>query len=194
MRILIVFATTEGHTSKLVRFVAARLVGAGHQVQACDVGQSDPPNPAEFEAVLLAGSIHIGRYQERLISFARSHHAALNAMPTAFLSVSLSAAGDNPGDWAGLRNCVRRLEQETAWRPGAVHHAAGAMPFSAYGLLTKLVMRWIASRRRMRVTTSQDYDFTNYDVLGSFIDEFVMSFAKGRRETVANAGCAGDLC
>ena len=187
MRILIVFATTEGHTAKLARFVAARLVGAGHHVHVCDVGQLDPPGPAGFEAVLLAGSVHVGRYQPRLISFARVHHAALNAMPTAFLSVSLSAAGDNPGDWAGLRDCVRRLEQETAWSPGAVHHAAGAMPFSAYGLLTRLAMRWIASRRGMKVMMSRDYNFTNYDALGAFADEFAGTLVAGRGLTMVDA-------
>ena len=36
-----------------------------------------------------------------------------------------------------LRDCVEGLERDTLWRPGVVHHAAEAMPFSAYGFFTK---------------------------------------------------------
>ena len=94
-------------------------------------------------------------------------------MPNAFISVSLSAAGDNPSDLAGIRDCVDRLERETLWRPAAVHHASRAMRFSAYGFFTKLAIRYIARRRGKSVKTSEDYDLTNYAALEAFIDRFV---------------------
>ena len=57
-------------------------------------------------------------------------------IPSAFVSVSLSAAGPDPS-YLELRDCVEGLERDTLWRPGVVHHAAEAMPFSAYGFFTK---------------------------------------------------------
>jgi hypothetical protein len=57
-------------------------------------------------------------------------------IPNAFVSVSLSAAGPDPS-YLELRDCVEGLERDTLWRPGVVHHAAEAMPFSAYGFFTK---------------------------------------------------------
>jgi menaquinone-dependent protoporphyrinogen oxidase len=169
MRILIVFATTEGHTRKLAAFVAGRLRRGGHEVRVCDAAQSD--DFAGFEAALLFASLHLRRYQASLARFARENHAALNAVASAFVSVSLSAAGDpcHPG----LRDCVERLEHDTLWRPSVVHHAAGAMPFSAYSFFVKLVIKLIARRHGMLVKTSQDYDLTDYAALGAFIDRFV---------------------
>jgi menaquinone-dependent protoporphyrinogen IX oxidase len=53
-----------------------------------------------------------------------------------------------------------------------VHHAGGAMPFSAYGFFTKLAIRYIARRRGKNVKTSEDYDLTDYTALETFIDRF----------------------
>jgi menaquinone-dependent protoporphyrinogen oxidase len=172
MRVLIVFSTTEGHTRKLAQFAAARLTSLGHQVQVHDAAEPNAPDPVGFDCALLVASVHVSRYQRSLIEFASKHCAVLNRIPNAFISVSLSAAGDNPCDLAGLRNCVERLELETHWHPGVVHHAAGAMLFRAYGIFTKLVIKFIAQRRGNVVNTSEDYDLTNYIALEMFIDDF----------------------
>jgi menaquinone-dependent protoporphyrinogen oxidase len=173
MRILIVFATTEGHARKLAGYAAGRLTAAGHLVRVCDATQPDLPDPAGFEAAVLIASVHLGHYQAAFCNFVHNSHDALNAIPTAFVSVSLSAAGSNPSDLAGLRLCVDRLERDTLWRPVAVHHAAGAMPFSAYGFFMKLAIQFIARRRGKIVKTSEDYDLTDYAELATFVDGFV---------------------
>jgi menaquinone-dependent protoporphyrinogen oxidase len=187
VRVLIVFATTEGHTRKLAEFAAARLRRSGHQVRVCDAAQSEPPDPAAFAAALLMASVHLGGYQGQLRDFVRHNHAVLNAMPSAFVSASLSAAGDNPSDRAGLRDCVERLKRDTSWYPGAVYHAAGAMPFSAYGLLKKLAIKLIARRRGKIVKISEDYDLTDYAAFGDFIDSFAASAISSARRPAAAA-------
>jgi menaquinone-dependent protoporphyrinogen oxidase len=172
MLILILFSTTEGHTQELAQFVAARLTGCGHQIQLHDASHLDVADAARFDAALLLASVHLGRYQCSFVEFVRKNSNALNLIPSAFISVSLSAAGDNPSDLAGIRACVDRLEQETLWHPGAVHHAGGAMRFSAYGFLTRLAIRYIARRRGKSVKTSEDYDLTDYAALETFINRF----------------------
>jgi menaquinone-dependent protoporphyrinogen oxidase len=175
MIILVLFSTTEGHTRKLAQFVAARLRGCGHKPELSDAADLDLPDAARFDAALFLASVHLGRYQRSFIEFVRKYHDALNLMPSAFISVSLSAAGDNPSDLAGIRECVDRLERETLWHPGAVHHAGGAMRFSAYGFFTKLAIGYIARRRGKSVQTSEDYDLTDYVALEAFIDRFAAS-------------------
>jgi hypothetical protein len=49
------------------------------------------------------------------------------------------------------------------------------MPFSAYSFFMKLAIKLIARWHGMPVRTSQDYDLTDYAVLGAFIDRFVAS-------------------
>ena len=172
MRILVGFATTEGHTRTLARFIADRLIKGGHHVTLADLGQPGAPDLAAFERAFLAASLHMSRYQRPFVDFARRHHATLNAMPAAFVSVSLSAAGNAPNDRAGLAACVARLTADTGWTPTAIHYAAGAMPFRAYGWLTKLAIWLIVRRHGLKVRISEDYDLTDYAAVGRFAEEF----------------------
>lgn len=173
MRILIVYGTTEGHTRHLCEFAADALQKAGREVALHDASQT-APSPDAFDAVILAGSLHVGRYQAALVHYAAEHHAALNGMRSAFLSVSLSAAGVDPHDWAGLEECLTKFEQETGWAPKAVHHAAGAIRYSQYDYFKKLALKYIAGQRGQKTVTSRDYDLTDYEALSAF----VLGFAK----------------
>lgn len=173
MKILIVYGTTEGHTRKLCTFLGDRLRSAGHEVSLADAADAPSPDPAQFGATFLAGSLHVGRYQAPLVHFARDRHATLNAMPSAFVSVSLSAAGHNPDDWAGLDECLARFEHDTEWTPKAVHQAAGAIRYSQYDYFKRLALKYIAGRRGQHTVTSQDYDLTDYPALERFGLEFV---------------------
>ena len=174
MRILLVYGTTEGHTRDLCEAMAVALKGDGHDVTLCDTAaKEDMPEPRNYDATILAASLHIGRYQAPLVAFARTHQEVLNAQPSAFVSVSLAAAGENPDDWEGLEQCVARFLNETAWKPKAIHHAAGAIRYSHYDFFKRLALKYIASRHGMKTVTSRDYDLTDYDALKKFAAEFV---------------------
>ena len=177
MEFLIVFSTRDGHTRKLADFVGERLVQAGHGVRISDAGLPGPPAPAGCDAAILAAPVLAGRFPRSIRRYARANHAALNAIPSALISVSLSAAGDIPGDWDGLGRCVADLARRTRWHPVAVHHAAGAMPFTRYGFVTRHVIAYIARRHGRSVELSRDYDLTDYEALAAF----VVRFAAGGR-------------
>lgn len=175
MHILIVFGTTEGHTAEIAQFAAERLREADHQVTveaAAADGAGIRTNA--YDAVILAASLHVGRYQAPLVEFARAQHEALAARPNAFISVSLSAAGENPGDWEGLEQCIARFEHETGWTPAAIHHAAGAIRYSHYDFFKRLAIKHIAARRGQKTVTSRDYDLTDYDALKAFVLGFAV--------------------
>ena len=178
MRILIVYATNEGHTRHLAEFVADRLRKAGHAVRLA--AAQDAPAPESVDAALLAGSLHLLRYQRALVGYARRHRDALNALPSAFVSVSLAAADIGRGR-AGLDDCVRRFQRATGWRPRAVFHAAGKIAFSAYGPLIRFAIRSIAASHGLPTETSQDYDLTDYAGLARFAEGFACSLSLAER-------------
>ena len=174
MRILIVYGSTEGHTRDLAQF-AARCVADMDEVTICDAAASRNVDLRAVEVIFLAASLHVGHYQSSVVQFAREHHEILNNSMSAFISVSLSAAGENADEWEGLEQCLARFLHETMWAPKAVHQAAGAIRYSHYYFFKRLALKYIASRHGMRTVTSRDYDLTNYDALRNF----VISFARG---------------
>jgi menaquinone-dependent protoporphyrinogen oxidase len=183
MRILIVYGTTEGHTRELCNFIARRLRDLGRQVTVEEAGM-DPryPDPTPYDAVFLAASLHVGRFQAQLVEFVRSHHDELNAMRSAFIPVSLAAAGENPDDWEGLEQCVAKFQHDTQWTPSAVHYAAGAIRYSQYDFFKRLALKHIAARRGQATVTSQDYDLTDYAALEGFVLDFLCLSGRTRSE------------
>ena len=178
MRVLIVYGTTEGHTRELAHFAARMLGEAGYPTAVEPAGaDASEPDPRRYDVVLLAASLHVGRFQAPLVAYARAQHEILNSMPAAFVSVSLCAAGVNAHDWEGLEGCYARFQHETLWTPRAVHHAAGAIRYSQYDFFKRLVLKFIAAQRGEQTVTTRDYDLTDYEALR----RFVIDFAAGAR-------------
>jgi menaquinone-dependent protoporphyrinogen oxidase len=122
-------------------------------------------------------SLHAGHYQSPVVDFVRRHHATLNLMPTAFISVSLSAASHDADDLDGLARCLAEFEHPTQWRPREVHQAAGAFRFSQYDFLKRWALKYIAYRKGQPTDTSKDYELTDWDALGVFVDDFAAKLA-----------------
>lgn len=180
LNILIVYGTTEGHTRHVCQFLEHVLAEQGHNITICDAAL-EPGGPRSKDLCLIAGSLHVGSYQPSVVEYVRQHHEALNAMPSAFLSVSLSAAGQSPEDWEGLEQCVARFLHATEWKPNTVHHVAGAIRYSHYDFFKRLALKFIAKQRGQTTTTSRDYDMTDYDDL----KHFVLGFVSARGESPA---------
>jgi menaquinone-dependent protoporphyrinogen oxidase len=173
MHVLIVYGTTEGHTRDIAHFAARCLRDAGHLTTVEEAGvHGAGPDPAAYQGTILAGSLHVGRFQSPLVRYARERHEVLNAKPSAFISVSLCAAGVNPHDWEGVEQCVSRFQHETQWTPRRIYNCAGAIRYSQYDFFKRLALQFIAAQRGQKTVPSRDYDFTDYEELKAFVLEF----------------------
>lgn len=174
--ILVLYGTTEGQTRKIARFIADRLTARGHDASLVEAAEAEAEPPA-FGAAVIAASLHTGHYQSAVADFVGQHHVALNIMPTAFVSVSLSAASHDADDLDGLARCLAEFEHRTRWTPREVHHAAGAFRFSQYDFLKRWALKYIAYRKGQPTDTSKDYELTDWDALGAFVDRFAAKLA-----------------
>ena len=181
MQVLLVYGTTDGHTRKIADFVAGRLGRHGHHVVVARAGDAHTlPDPRSFDAILVAASVHLGRYQAAVIRFVREHRAVISARVNGFLSVSLSAAGHEPDDAAGLQKCVTDFLRATGWTPDRIHHVAGAFRYTAYHFLTRYLMKYKAYRKGAPTDTRHDYELTDWDDLAHFVDTFASTTAPAR--------------
>ena len=173
MKILIAYGSTEGQTRKIARFCADHVIERGHSVEVLPAADAKDVDLGRFDAALLAGSVHAGKYQKPLIRFAKRQAEALAAMKSAFLSVSLAAAGTDQDDWAALRECVNRVAERTGWSPDPVFHVAGAFRFSEYDFFKSWAMRWIAAQKEMEVDPNEDTEFTDWAALKDTLDQWL---------------------
>jgi menaquinone-dependent protoporphyrinogen oxidase len=159
-RILIVYASTEGQTRKIVRRIAEMARGHGCEAVVLDSAANPPPVSGRYDAVIVAGSIHVGRHQKPLAGFVQHNRDLLRRVPNALVSVSLSAA--HTDRQAAAQACVDRFVRETQWHPQVTWLTAGALMYSRYGFLKKLMMRWISRRNGGDTDTSRDYEYTDW--------------------------------
>lgn len=172
MNVLLVYATREGQTRKIARFVAEQLVHLGHQVEILDATAAGAAvDPSRFGAVIIAAPVHAGRYPSAIVQFVLENSAAIDSRPNAFLSVSLAAASHDPNDVAGIRRCVEKFTRHTGWRPQRTHHIAGALRYTSYGLLERWALRYIAYRRGGPTDTRRDHELTDWPALARLVGE-----------------------
>lgn len=182
LRLLIVYGSTEGQTRRIAERMTTIAREAGHEVTALDStalpGRLDLQ---EFDAVLVGASVHQGRHQEAVVAFAKQYRAVLAQKPSAFFSVSLEAAvaGEEHRDEAN--KYVREFVEETGWEPGMTTAVAGALRFTEYDFLKRLMMKLISRREGLATRTSQDVEYTDWEGVRRFVSDF-LRWAEGRPE------------
>ena len=84
-RTLVTYASKHGSTEEVARTVAARLRDTGQDVDVRDAAIVDDLEP--YDAVVVGGSLYMGRWHGDARSFVRRHRAALEERPLAIFAL-----------------------------------------------------------------------------------------------------------
>lgn len=174
MTVAIVYASTHGHTGKIVSRIAEAMRAEGLGVEVAEVGETADRLIRTCDAVVMAGSVHRGSHQPELVEFVRRHRHLLQERPSAFVSVSLTAADDEDAEMrAETRRMVDEFVEDTGWTPDRTAAVAGAFQFSKYSPFERLVMRLIARRHETEIDPREDLELTDWEAVDQFTQQFV---------------------
>lgn len=178
MKILLLYGTTEGQTRKVSEFVANKLRSYGDVVTMLDATALPADlDLRDFHGAIIAASLHAGQYQAPVAHFVKANHVWLNQMPSAFISVSLSAAGTDLDELKAIATCAENFKTETGWSKPDVHHVAGAFRFAEYDYFKRWVMKLIAWEKDVKVEPGKDLELTNWEALSVSVDTLRARFA-----------------
>jgi menaquinone-dependent protoporphyrinogen oxidase len=171
--VLIIYGTSDGHTRKVAQAIGETVLAAGCAVQIKEASEALPWLKAEdYDAVLVAASVHAGGYQGCVRRWVRRNADALRGKPNAFVSVCLGVLESNPEVRKDLDRIKDQFRRETGWSPDETVVVAGAIPYTRYSLLKKWIMRSIARRAGGGTDTSRDYEYTDWAQLKEFTLRF----------------------
>ncbi len=159
MRILIVYGTTEGQTSKIARFMENLLLKDRHEVVLANASKH-PPEPDGFDAILIGSSIHLNKYNTSIKRYVQDHISALSKRTTAFFSVSMAIVSDIPKKQEEVKQIAQGFLENTGWDANGIWHIAGALKFTKYDYLMKMAMRSIARKEDGHIDINTDYEYT----------------------------------
>ncbi|AEH39392.1 flavodoxin domain-containing protein [Halopiger xanaduensis] len=179
--ILVIYATGEGQTATVAERIAAVFEDLGHDTSTMNINDR-PADLAlrEYDAVLVGASIHAGQQQSAIVGFARSNRDVLSTRPTAFFQVSLASATEEGR--AQAATYVEEFIEKTDWHPDRIGLFGGALRYSKYGFLKRLMMKQIAKRTMSdmpELETSGDVEFTDWNEVEAFAAD-VAAFVDGR--------------
>ena len=171
-KVLIVYATTDGHTRKIAQAVSDYVAEFGHAPYVVDAATAPRLARADaWDAVIALAPVRVGKHVKSMAAFARANVERLTHLPTAFFSVSLSAAGR---DTAAARACADAFVRDTGWRPGMVRLVAGALLYTRYNWFVKRMMRRISRAHGGDTDITRDFEYTDWQQLRADVEEFVL--------------------
>jgi menaquinone-dependent protoporphyrinogen oxidase len=172
MNVLIIYGTTEGQTRKIATWTAMRLRRQGHQVELLDsAAVAADLKLGDFQAFIVAASVHQEHHQEAIANFVFSQRELLNARPSAFISVSLSAALEDAKPEA--QKYADRFVSVTGWRPRTTLLLGGALRLTEYDYFQEQVVKFIVMKRSGSAFPEHDREFTDWSALADFVDRFL---------------------
>ena len=172
-RILILYGTSYGQTAKIARHMADLLTASGETVTLVDASnQPHGLTPREFDGVIVGGSIIRGRHQKGVRRVVHVHWDVLNAMPSAFFSVSGAAASPDQAVRAEARRFVDAFLGETGWDPPLSETIAGAMAYTRYNPIVRWIVKRASKPAGGPTDTSRDHEFTDWAQVDRFVEAF----------------------
>ena len=178
MRILVFYDSIEGHTKKIAETIAAWLEESGSTVMLTSARQLGYCDPGEFDGAILCAPIHMANYPQAFIDFISDWREVLKAMPTALVTVSLGVSSGFPDERAEVELFPRQLQDDTGWKAGMEHNAAGALKFLEYDFFKRWMMRRISEKEGGPVDTNKDHELTDWPALKKFTFEFAGSISQ----------------
>ena len=178
--VLLLHASTHGHTARIAARIADALEADGVTVDARRAAPEgvDDPSPHDYDAVIVGASIHAGHHQKEIVEWARRHHTTLALRPGAFFTVCLSAADDTDEARAATRRYLDEFVEATGWTPTRAATFAGALQYREYDFATRLLVRLLMHKGGHPTDTSRDYDFTDWDAVERFAHQCAALLAR----------------
>ena len=170
-RVLILYGTTDGHTRAIAQAIAEPLSTQGIDTDVIEAGTLDPM-PSQYDGLIIAASIHAGRYQKAVERWVHAHQKDFGTRPAAFVSVCLAVLQQaDPKVKAELEAIVERFATRTGWRPPIVKQVAGALLYTRYNIFKRWIMKRIVAKAGGATDVSRDYDYTDWADLRRFAED-----------------------
>lgn len=171
--LLILYDTTEGQTRKISERMGEVARDLGFQATVTNIRDfHSNVDFASLDAIILGGSIHVGRHSPALERFVIDHRSELQQVRSAFFSVSLSAAGNDDQKADALR-AMQQFLKCTGWTPEKTETFAGAILYREYSFWKRWLMKYIAKRAGGDTDTSRDHEYTDWSTVERFATSFL---------------------
>ena len=172
MNLLIAFASVEGQTAKIARFISTIASKCGYKAHLLNTDeQASPRQIDDFHRTILVAPVHERRHPKSFETFLKTHSDALVAQKTLMLSVSLKAAFASGHEEAA--DYLAEMLLRTQFQPNKTALIAGAVRPEAYGYFEKEIVRHVVLLGQKVNPNEGPREFTDWDQLSAIVTDFL---------------------
>ncbi len=172
MTVLIAFATVEGQTAKIARFIGKTAKEAGFNIRLINTDEThDHVSLDDVAKVILLAPVHERRHPDSFEAYVASHKDDLMKRKSLVLSVGLKAAFAAGREEA--RDYLNEMLMRTGFKPNATALVAGAVRPENYGYFEREILKHVVLLGRKIDPRDGAREFTDWDELTSIVVDFL---------------------
>ena len=173
MKILVLYSSTDGHTTKICSFLTKKLQ-KNHLVEMTKINNDEKFNFSTYDFIIIGASIRYGTYRKIFLKFINENYSELQKSTTAFFSVNIVARKKEKNS-INTNPYVKKFYKLSKWKPNIVEVFAGKLDYSKYNLFNKNIIRFIMWITKGPTRTDTVIEFTDWNKVEQFaksIDNF----------------------
>ena len=176
--ILILYSTTDGHTTKICNRLKQAIEKNANQVTVVAVETFRRLDFPSFDKVILGASIRYGKHNKLIFDFIDSNLQLLESKPSAFFSVNIVARKPEKNR-PETNPYLRKFLRQTSWRPDKLAVFAGKLDYPKYKFFDRLMIRLIMWITNGPTDPGTVIEFTDWQQ----VEDFAQAISEMQRES-----------
>ena len=166
-KILILYATTDGHTRKICDRLQQVIEQQGHQVTLVSVNDESRIDLQTFDKIVIGASIRYGKHSPKITGFINRNMQLLDSKPNAFFSVNIVARKPEKNQ-PDTNPYLRKFLKQIAWCPKELAVFAGKLEYPKYSFFDRLMIRLIMFITKGPTDPKAVIEFTDWQQVEAF--------------------------
>ena len=170
MNSLIIYSTTDGQTKKICETIKNNSLNK-NSYEVVSIDEAFQKEIEKYDKIIIGASIRYGRHSPKVYKFIKNNKNILEKKKSAFFSVNVVARKQDKNT-PDTNPYIRKFLKKSSWQPNKLGVFAGKIDYPSLGFINKNVIRFIMLITSGPTNTKNTYEFTDWQGVKKFIEEF----------------------
>ena len=165
--ILIMYATTDGHTLEICQHIKQVIEHNGNCVTMHSIDDGSDVDLRTFDKIVLGASIRYGKHSKQVYQYIKNNQQILDSKPNAFFSVNVVARKPEKNQ-PQTNPYLKKFLKEITWQPRQLAVFAGKLNYPIYSFWDKQIIRFIMWITKGPTDPDTVIDYTDWNQVEAF--------------------------
>ena len=165
--ILIMYATTDGHTLEICQYLKQVIERNDNRVTLHSMDDDSSVDMSAFDKIVLGASIRYGKHGKQVYRYIKNNQQILDSKPNAFFSVNVVARKPEKNR-PETNPYLKKFLKQITWQPRELAVFAGKLDYPSYSFRDRQIIRFIMWMTKGPTDPDTVIDFTDWNQVEAF--------------------------